>query len=265
MFCHLLMNVGDANPIIEDWKLLMSHTSSLLDSSTKDSFNRAIHLFASNEDVNNHNRCSLAYLNHHIACSVVTISRKCYCYAYEEKLEGEIVIYIGSRVMLTPNLWTDATLVDGALGIIEKIVYDLRWSPLGSPTYVLVVFDNYAGIPWDELLHQIIHIVPIERGTTRQLLVKLAWGLTVHKSRGLTLVKLTINIGNKERQGLTFTTLSRAKGLDGLLIQPPFRYDKYENMAKWIGVSSRKKKKKQIEIDHFVIYLYSSIIFSNIR
>ena len=61
-------------------------------------------------------------------------------------------------------------------------------------TYVLVRFDNYVGIPWDEVLPRTAPIVLVERGTTRQLPLKLAWGLTIHKSQGITLEKATINI-----------------------------------------------------------------------
>ena len=37
----------------------------------------------------------------------------------------------------------------------------------------------------------------------------MAWGLTIHKSQGMTLKNVTIDIGNIDRQGLTFTAISR--------------------------------------------------------
>ena len=43
-----------------------------------------------------------------------------------------------------------------------------------------------------------------------------------------------------ERQGLTFTAISRVKSLDGLRFQPPFSYDRYEKMGKCAGVSKRR-------------------------
>ena len=51
--------------------------------------------------------------------------------------------------MLTSNLWTDAGLVNGALGVIEQIVYNLGSSSPEPPTYVLIKIDNYVGVPWD--------------------------------------------------------------------------------------------------------------------
>ena len=119
------MNVRDAIPIVDDWKLLMSRTYSSLDSSANESFNRKIHLFATNEDVDNHNRRSLASLNHSIAQNVVVaLLRKYYCYEDDEKMQIELLLSIGARVMLTSNLWTNAVLINGALGFIERIVYN---------------------------------------------------------------------------------------------------------------------------------------------
>jgi len=102
--------------------------------------------------------------------------------------------------MLTSKLSTDIGLVNGSLGIVEKNVYNPGCKPPDPPTYVLVRFDNYLGIPWDEVFCRTVPIIPIERGTTRQLPLKLAWGLTIHKSQGLTLEKAIIDIGKKERQ-----------------------------------------------------------------
>jgi len=125
----------------------------------------------------------------------------------EEDLELELLIVVGARVMLTSNLWTNAGLVNGALGVIQQIVYNPGSSPLEPPTYVLVRFDNYLGVPRDKSIPQVVPITPIKKGNRKQLPVKLAWGLTIHKSQGFTLEKATINIGKQERKGMTFTVI----------------------------------------------------------
>ena len=96
------------------------------------------------------------------------------------------------------------------------------------------------GVQWDESFHQVVPITSIKRGNRKQFPLKLAWVLTIHKSQGLTLDKATINIGKKERQGMTFTTISRVKYLAGLRFQPPFSFDRYEKMSKLSGVKIRK-------------------------
>jgi hypothetical protein len=62
-FRHLLMNVRDANPTLEDWKLLMTRIDRKMDASTKELFDKEIHLFATNDDVHNHNKHCLRSLN----------------------------------------------------------------------------------------------------------------------------------------------------------------------------------------------------------
>lgn len=145
------MNVRDAIPILEDWKLLMTGTDANIDGSTKELFEKAIHLFATNYEVNFHNKRCLRLLSRPIARSVATrVSSNYSIEGDEEKLENELLIFVGARVMLTSNLWTDAGHVNGALGVIEEIVYNPEVSPPEPPTYVLVKFDKYEGVPWEK-------------------------------------------------------------------------------------------------------------------
>ena len=58
----------------------------------------------------------------------------------------------------------------------------------------------------------------------------MAWGLTIHKSQGMTLSKASITIGITNCQGLTFTTISRVKALVDLQIFPTFPFSHYSRM-----------------------------------
>ena len=55
----------------------------------------------------------------------------------------------------------------------------------------------------------------------------MAWGLTIHKSKGMTLQNVTIDIGNIDRQGLTFTTISKVKFMLGLHISLDLSFSRY--------------------------------------
>ena len=110
--------------------------------------------------------------------------------------------------MLTSNLWIEVGLVNGALGYIRKIVYKQGSAPLELPTYVMVEFDGYLGLPFKDHNPKIIPIPPIQKGRILQLPLRLAWALTIHKSQGLTLPKATIDIGPRERARLTFVVVS---------------------------------------------------------
>lgn len=96
------MNIRDEILTIEEWKLLMTRTNSNLDASTKVSFNKAIHLFATNDDVHNHNKCCLISLNQPVSRSVVTRSNNNDTIEEaEENLDNGLLLAIGDRVMLT--------------------------------------------------------------------------------------------------------------------------------------------------------------------
>ena len=61
--------------------------------------------------------------------------------------------------------------------------------------------------------------------------------MTIHKSQCLTLNKTTIDIGERERQRLTFIAISHVKALDGLRILAPFSYDRYAKLKLGKGVA----------------------------
>jgi hypothetical protein len=56
-----------------------------------------------------------------------------------------------------------------------------------------------------------------------QFPLRLAWAVTIHKSQGLTLDKVYLDLGDKDfAQGLSFVGLSRVKTLSGLLLKEAF-------------------------------------------
>ena len=59
-------------------------------------------------------------------------------------------------------------------------------------------------------------IVNVRRKFQTQLPLTMCWAIIIHKSQVLTLQMATIDIGTRERYGLTFTTISRVKSIDDL-------------------------------------------------
>ena len=107
-------------------------------------------------------------------------------------------------------------------------------------------FYSYSGIPFDDHHPQRVPIPAVDRGNTKQIPLRLAWALTIHKSQGLTLQKATIDIGPTERSGLTFVAISHVKYLQGIIIMPPFTYDKYEKMKRGKQVARRKEEQSRL-------------------
>ena len=107
-----------------------------------------------------------------------------------------------ARVMLTTTLLVDGGLVNRAMGTVAAICYHTGGPP-NLPIAVMVKFDSYSG---PTLPNEAIPITPLRRSWSAsgaqcsrlQLPLKPAWAVTNHKSQGLTLDKVVIDIGKKE-------------------------------------------------------------------
>ena len=132
--------------------------------------------------------------------------------------------------MLTSNLWVQAGVVNDSLGKVIDIVYNSNKQPPSLPYFVVIEFLYYKGPLWDVLNPTYVPISPITRGSHRKPPLHMACGLTIHKVQGMTLQNVTIDIRNIDRQGLTFTAISRVTSLSGLHISPAFSFSRYYRM-----------------------------------
>ncbi|XP_057822400.1 uncharacterized protein LOC131034820 [Cryptomeria japonica] len=166
----------------------------------------------------------------------------------DEQLQSNILLCIGQEVTLSTNLWVETGLVNGALGQVREILYNDGEHPPQLPLFVVVQFQNYTGPPRDHNNPINIPIPPISRGLRRQMPLKMAWALTIHKSQGLTLQRATIDIGNIDQQGMTFTAISRVRDLTSLCIHPGFTFERYARMQQSPHVTRRKEEEARLKI-----------------
>lgn len=132
----------------------------------------------------------------------------------------------GARVMLLRNIMTTEGLVNGAQGTIETIV----WSQSKKmPSGVYIKFDNpnVAKV----LQTSDVNSVLIKPFTTKffgkegteiqrtQLPLLPSWAITIHKSQGMTVSHIIIDLGHKcTKPGQAYVALSRVKSLTGLAL-----------------------------------------------
>ena len=166
-------------------------------------------------------------------------------------LEAQLLLAKGARVMLTANIWTQAGLVNGAMGTIQDILFKNEGPP-SLPVAVFISFDKYEGptISTSEGV-KVVPIVPIKRTwegkngaqySRLQVPICLAWAVTVHKSQGLILAKSKIDIGNREfAAGLSFVAVSRVRSLGDLYFKG-FNFDRLVQ-----NKNSRRLQERKLE------------------
>jgi ATP-dependent DNA helicase PIF1 len=170
-------------------------------------------------------------------------------------LEAKLLLARGARVMLTSNLWTEAGLVNGAIGTVQDILFGEDQGPPSLPVVVFVSFDNYEGPAITSLEGtKVVPIAPIRRTwegksgicSRLQIPIRLAWAITVHKSQGLTLQKAVIDLGSKEfTAGLSFVAVSRVRSIGDLLFKP-FDFERLRRIRECKRLKERKDEEERL-------------------
>lgn len=120
---------------------------------------------------------------------------------------GELLLAIGAQVMLLTNLDFDAGLVNGSRGVVTgfdssgaPLVQFLRGDPIPVPA-----------ASWES--------TDMEGVSRKQIPLKLAYAITIHKAQGATLDCALIDIGTSTFEyGQAYVALSRVKNLESLYI-----------------------------------------------
>ena len=217
-------------------------------------FVSALRLFPTVEAVVDHNVAMLRECGHPIATIKAVHTGANAAKAPPDDaggLEPVVMLARSARVMLTSNLWVEVGLVNGAMGTVEAICYKDTTLP-HLPVAVMVRFDHYTG---PTVHDETVPITPIRRSWSSsggqcsrlQLPLKLAWAVTIHKSQGLTLDKVVIDIGKKEFScGLTFVACSRVRKLRDILFMPPFPLQRLKSIANSRRLQERKEEDQRL-------------------
>lgn len=124
------------------------------------------------------------------------------------RADKNIALKKGARVMLLVNMDFNKGLINGSCGNIIEF---------GEET-ITIKFDNgvTSAIPKHKFEYYYHDKIAAER---TQFPLKLAYGITIHKSQGMTLDKLVVDCSRIFERGQAYVAMSRVRTLDGLYLK----------------------------------------------
>src|SRR5574344_2814240 len=128
------------------------------------------------------------------------------------KAPSALELKVGCKVMLLINLDFNKGLINGSTGTVIELVKS------SEDEHILVKFDNGTEqvIPKNTFEAYRDGEVIVSR---EQYPLRLAYGITIHKSQGMTLDKLVVDCSRIFECGQVYVALSRIKSLKGLYLK----------------------------------------------
>ena len=249
-FRLVLRRVADCNGTDDDWKWLQTRRASRLSPMENAAFDASKYIVSTNDTRSRINYEKLSMLS---PVMRITESNGGVCFLDEDDVDGDIgersesdglrMYAVGAEVMLTYNLWTEAGLVNGACG---KVVSILKPEDGGDARIIMVDIPGYRGPALSPGQPRVLPITQIRTPNFKGMPLTLAWAITIHKAQGMTMDRVTIDLGQKEfSSGLTFVALSRARTFYGLRVFP-FDLDRYTQIKNGKYVDARREEFRRL-------------------
>jgi len=232
-FRDILSKLTTGHFSVKEWESLKKQNLSSMPEDQQAEFkNNAVMLCALNKDLRPHNIFRMQQLGQPIA--PIKAKNSCSKAAKAEPttacgLPKSTILAKGAQMMITTNLWSETGLTNGAKCTVRYIVYSDDRCPPMLPDVVLVHVPQYVGPAFLQSDPKLIPIVPLQRSwpegskTLVRTMIPLtpAYAISIHKSQGMSLDMVMINLGDREfALGLTYTAISRCKKLQSLAFDP---------------------------------------------
>jgi len=128
------------------------------------------------------------------------------------KIPAELVLKAKAQVVLVKSLhFGDVTLPNGSRGILREI------HQMGKGEIAATV-DFDCGRSFRVDARNFLQQGPHFSLCRKQLPLKLAWAMTVHRSQGMTLTRAEVHLDSSFSFGQVYVALSRLRGMEGLWI-----------------------------------------------
>lgn len=128
----------------------------------------------------------------------------------------------GAQIMFIKNdMGTDRRFFNGMLGRVTAIDEEgVTVTPADSDEPI-----NVEPMEWENVRfivnEETKEITEQREGVFRQLPLKTAWAITIHKSQGLTFDRAIIDATSSFTHGQTYVALSRCRSLEGMVLERP--------------------------------------------
>lgn len=219
-FVKALANMRENCLEVDDIELFKAR---IVDSETTES--DILHIFSTNDEANRYNVSKFnqieepirifeaedgVFRGKNLVTDGFTESEKYILEVFSKncRAEKEIALKLGARVMLLVNLDFNRGLINGVCGVISGF----------NEKTILIKFDNgvEASIPQNTFEYYYNERVVAQR---LQYPLRLAYGITIHKSQGMTLDKLVVDCARIFERGQAYVAMSRVRTLDGLYLK----------------------------------------------
>ena len=134
--------------------------------------------------------------------------------------DKELALKEGTQVMFIRND-AEGRFYNGKIGIVKSASkeHGITVTVKGEAPI------NVEPVTWENIEYALDkdtgEITPNVIGTFRQLPVRIAWAVTIHKSQGLTFDKVIIDAGAAFAFGQVYVALSRCRTLEGISLETP--------------------------------------------
>ena len=222
---------------------IKEETISILNGCIKEGPDDVLHVYSTNEEVNDFNLTMLRKTCENLveieaqdftketSTGKLILRNKPLTRSKTDSLSSSLLIAVNARVMLTRNCNVDDGLVNGVMGHVSHFVFSKKHGASDIVIAVGVLFDNLNVGKKSGKRTNKGHTVLIERVqeeikdqktksvVRHQFPLRLSWACTAHKVQGMTVDKVVVNLDRAFSPGQGYVALSRVTSKKGLFIE----------------------------------------------